>query len=564
MAKQKYVYYFGGRKADGDAGMRDVLGGKGANLAEMINLGIPVPAGFTISTLVCDAYYKNNKHYPTGLEGEVKAGLKKLEQEMKKNFGDPNNPLLLSVRSGSAASMPGMMDTILNLGMNDTVVQGMVQKMNNPRFPWDAYRRLIQMYAGVVMGVDREHFEKAIHAVKQSQGYELDTQLTAKDLDYLVGEFKKIVKQDTGRDFPQDPMEQLWGSIDAVFGSWMNERAVKYREIYSLHGLKGTAVNVQAMVFGNLGETSGTGVCFSRDPSTGINVFYGEYLMNAQGEDVVAGIRTPDKIASLEKYNPAVYKELVAIKNKLEKHFKDMQDMEFTIENSKLYLLQTRNGKRAGTAAVKLAVDMVKEGLIDKKTAVTRVTPEHLDQLLHPMIDREAERHAVAITRGLNASPGAACGRIVFSAKDAEAWDARGEKVLLVRKETSPEDIGGMVAAQGILTSTGGMTSHAAVVARGMGTPCVAGASEIFVQGNTVVVNSKTYNEGDWLTIDGSTGKVYEGQIPLVAAAVSQDMSTFLGWCDEIRAKAVRGKVQGFEVWTNADQPDDVKRAFDF
>ena len=565
MAKQKNVYFFGEGKAEGNTRMKDLLGGKGANLAEMTNLGIPVPPGFTISTRVCAAYYDNNKKYPAEVKVEVEAVLKKLEKVMNKKFGDPANPLLISVRSGSAASMPGMMDTILNIGLNDDVVQGLANKIGNTRFPWDAYRRLIQMYGGVVMGVDRDHFEEAISSIKKTQGIELDTQLSAKDLENLVGEYKKIVKKDTGREFPQNPMEQLWGAINAVFGSWMNERAVKYREIYNLRGLLGTAVNVQAMVFGNLGDDSGTGVCFSRDPSTGANIFYGEYLMNAQGEDVVAGIRTPEKISTLQQQIPALYKELVNIKNKLEKHFSDMQDMEFTIEKKKLYLLQTRNGKRAGTAAVKLAVDMVAEGLIDIKTAISRVTPEHLDQLLHPMLDREAVKNTSAITKGLNASPGAACGKIVFSAKDAEdAWEAKGEKVLLVRKETSPEDIGGMVAAQGILTSTGGMTSHAAVVARGMGKPCVVGAKGVIVMGNTAVINGKTYNEGEWITIDGSTGNVYEGQLPLVAPAISKDMDIFLRWCDEVRAKSVRGKIKGFEIWTNADQPEDAKRAFDF
>ncbi|MCL2127440.1 MAG: pyruvate, phosphate dikinase, partial [Treponema sp.] len=564
MAKQRNVYFFGEGKADGDAGMKDLLGGKGANLAEMTNLGIPVPPGFTISTAVCAAYYENKHKYPEGIRDEVAAGLKKLETVMKKKLGDPNDPLLVSVRSGAAASMPGMMDTILNLGINDHAVHGLARKTGNLRFAWDAYRRFIQMYGDVVMGVERDLFEEEITAIKKANGIELDTQLTAKDLEALVGEYKKIVRKHTGKDFPQNPLEQLWGAINAVFGSWMNERAIKYRKINSITGLMGTAVNVQSMVFGNFGDDSGTGVCFSRDPSTGVNIFYGEYLMNAQGEDVVAGIRTPEKIASLEGHNPLIYQQLVGIKNKLEKHFKDMQDMEFTVEKGKLYLLQTRNGKRAGTAAVKCAVDMVSEGLIDKKTAINRVTTGHLDQLLHPMIDKEAARQAVPITRGLNASPGAASGKIVFTAKDAEAWHQKGEKVLLVRKETSPEDIGGMVVSQGILTCTGGMTSHAAVVARGMGTPCVAGAKGIFVQDGTVAINGKIYNEGDWLTIDGSLGDVYEGQLPLVAPSISKDMETFLTWCDEIRAHAVRGSIKGFEIWTNADQPDDAKRAFDF
>ena len=564
MAKAKNVYFFGEGKAEGDAAMREVLGGKGANLAEMTNLGIPVPPGFTISTAVCAAYYENNNKYPAGIKEEVEAVLAKLEKVMKKKLGDPSDPLLVSVRSGAAASMPGMMDTILNLGINDQAVQGLARKTGNPRFAWDAYRRFIQMYGEVVMGVDYDHFEGILSSVKKENNFDQDTQLTAKDLEHIVDEYKKTVRQYSGKDFPQEPHEQLWGAINAVFGSWMNERAIKYREINNIRNLKGTAVNVQSMVFGNFGEDSGTGVCFSRDPSTGDNHFYGDFLMNAQGEDVVAGIRTPERISDLEKHAPAIYMELVQIKNRLEKHFKDMQDMEFTIQQGKLFLLQTRNGKRTGTAAVKCAVDMVNEGMIDKQTAIMRVTPDHLDQVLHPMIDRNEAKHAKSITLGLNASPGAAAGRIVFSAKEAEEWHKRGEKVLLVRKETSPEDIGGMVVSQGILTATGGRTSHAAVVARGMGTPCVAGAKQISVQNNTLVINDKTYNEGDWLTIDGSSGEVFEGQLPLVAPAISKDMTTFLKWCDEIRAQSVRGKIKGFQVWTNADQPDDAKRAFDF
>jgi pyruvate,orthophosphate dikinase len=564
MAKTKNVYFFGEGKAEGDAKMKDLLGGKGANLAEMTNLGIPVPPGFTISTAVCAAYYQNKNKYPAGVKEEVENVLKRLEKVMKMKLGDPNDPLLVSVRSGAAASMPGMMDTILNLGINDLAVQGLANKTKNPRFAWDAYRRFIQMYGDVVMGVEHDKFEEVLSSVKKRNGFEMDTQLTAKDLEHIVGEYKKVVRHHTGKDFPQQPLEQLWGAINAVFGSWMNERAIKYREINNIHGLKGTAVNVQSMVFGNFGEDSGTGVCFSRDPSTGVNLFYGDYLMNAQGEDVVAGIRTPEKISDLEKRNPVIYGQLVKIKNKLEHHFKDMQDMEFTIQQGKLFLLQTRNGKRSGTAAVKCAIDMVKEGLIDKKTAILRITPDNIDQLLHPMIDRNTVKNIKAITKGLNASPGAATGKIVFTAKDAEAWHLKGNKVLLVRKETSPEDISGMVVSQGILTSTGGRTSHAAVVARGMGTPCVAGAKEISVQGNTVVINNKTYNEGEWLTIDGTTGEVFEGELPLIAPDISEDMNTFLKWCDDERAKSVRGKVKGFQVWTNADQPEDAKRAFDF
>jgi len=565
MSNKKNVYFFGQGKADGDAKMKLVLGGKGANLAEMTNLGIPVPPGFTISTDVCAAYYENKNNYPKGIKEEVEAGLKKLESVMKKKLGDPSDPLLVSVRSGAAVSMPGMMDTILNLGISDKAVKGLSDKTGNPRFAWDAYRRFIQMYGDVVMGVEHDHFEEALSAIKKEKKIELDTDLKAEDLEKLVGEYKKIVKKYTGKDFPQNPLDQLWGAINAVFGSWMCDRAIKYRQIEDIKGLKGTAVNVQSMVFGNFGEDSGTGVCFSRDPSTGINEFYGEYLMNAQGEDVVAGIRTPERISTLEKKNPVIYKQLVGIKNRLEKHFKDMQDMEFTVQQGVLYLLQTRNGKRAGTAAVKCAVDMVAEGLIEKNTAIMRVTPGHLDQLLHPMIDSVAAKQAKTLTKGLNASPGAATGRIVFNAKEAENWHGRGEKVLLVRKETSPEDIGGMVVSQGILTSTGGMTSHAAVVARGMGTPCVAGAKSVLVHSdNTVEIGGKIFKEGDWITIDGTSGEVYEGKLPLVAPAISKDVNTFLKWCDDVRAGSVRGKIKGFNVRTNADQPDDAKRAFDF
>ena len=568
MAKEKYVYFFGEGKAEGDAKMKDTLGGKGANLAEMTNLGIPVPPGFTVSTDVCAAFYENNNKYPAGLEEEVLATLARLEKVMGKKLGDSDDPLLVSVRSGAPVSMPGMMDTILNLGMNDRSVQGLARKTGNLRFAWDAYRRFIQMYGDVVMEVPHEAFEGALHAAKKAKKVELDTDLSEKDLEKLVAAYKEIVRKHTKKDFPQKPLDQMWGAVNAVFGSWMNERAIKYRQLNEIKGIKGTAVNVQSMVFGNFGGDSGTGVCFSRDPSTGKNEFYGEYLMNAQGEDVVAGIRTPEKIATLAKRNKVVYDQLVGIKDKLEHHFKDMQDMEFTVQQGKLFILQTRNGKRAGAAAVKCAVDMVAEKLITREEAVLRVSPGHLDQLLHPMIDPKAQKTAKSLTRGLNASPGAASGRIVFSAADAEAWHAKGEKVLLVRKDTSPEDIGGMVVSQGILTSTGGMTSHAAVVARGMGTPCVAGAKGVSVQGKKVTVGSKSYKEGDWLSIDGSTGDVYDGRLPLVTPKISKDMSAFLSWCDEIRAASIRGTgpgtLKGFDVRTNADQPEDAKRAFEF
>ncbi|MDR1248845.1 MAG: pyruvate, phosphate dikinase [Treponema sp.] len=564
MAKQKYVYFFGEGKAEGDAGMKDILGGKGANLAEMTNLGIPVPPGFTISTEVCAAFYENKRKYPAGLEQDVQVYLTKLEKMMGKKLGDPGDPLLVSVRSGAPVSMPGMMDTILNLGINDRAVNGLADKTGNPRFAWDAYRRFIQMYGDVVMGVSGDEFEGAIKKIKAEQGVQLDTDLSAQDLERLVDDYKRIVKDATGKDFPQKPLEQLWGAINAVFGSWNNERAIKYRQLNEIKNLKGTAVNVQSMVFGNFGDDSGTGVCFSRDPSTGENAFYGEYLMNAQGEDVVAGTRTPEKIAALEKENKRIYDQLVRIKNRLEKHFHDMQDMEFTVQQGRLFLLQTRNGKRTGAAAVKMAVDMVAEKLIDKHTAILRVSPALLDQLLHPMFDGAALQNAQSITQGLNASPGAACGKIVFTARDAEEWHARGEKVLLVRQDTSPEDIGGMVVSQGILTSTGGMTSHAAVVARGMGTPCVAGAKGVSVQGKTAEVNGKLYQEGDWLSIDGSTGDVYEGMLPLVSPEINRDMETFLDWCDKVRASAKRDGLKGFDVRTNADQPEDAKRAFQF
>jgi pyruvate,orthophosphate dikinase len=560
----KYVYFFGEGKAEGDATMKDTLGGKGANLAEMTNLGIPVPPGFTISTDVCAAFYENNKKYPAGLEEEVLSTLARLEKVMGIKLGDPDDPLLVSVRSGAPVSMPGMMDTILNLGMNDKSVHGLVKKTGNPRFAWDAYRRFIQMYGDVVMEVPHSAFEGALGAIKKAKKVELDTALDAADLEKLVDEYKNLVRKYTKKDFPQKPLDQLWGSVNAVFGSWMNERAITYRRLNEIRGIKGTAVNIQSMVFGNFGEDSGTGVCFSRDPSTGKNEFYGEYLMNAQGEDVVAGIRTPEKIATLAKRNKKVYDQLVGIKNKLEQHFKDMQDLEFTVQQGNLFLLQTRNGKRAGAAAVKCAVDMVEEKLITREEAVMRVSPGHLDQLLHPMIDPKALKGAKSLTRGLNASPGAASGQIVFSAKEAEEWHARGLKVMLVRKDTSPEDIGGMVVSQGILTSTGGMTSHAAVVARGMGTPCVAGAKGVSVQGKKVVVGAKTFKEGDWISIDGSTGDVYAGALSLVAPKISKDMSVFLGWCDEIRSKSVRGSLKGFDVRTNADQPEDAKRAFEF
>ncbi len=562
----KYVYFFGGGKAEGGAAMKNRLGGKGANLAEMINLGIPVPPGFTISADVCDLFYKKNRRYPAGLNKQVETNLKRLESLMGKKLGDPKDPLLVSVRSGAAVSMPGMMDTVLNLGLTDEAVKGLAALSGNERFAWDAYRRFIQMFGDVVREVPHHSFEDALNAVKKKKGVEEDLDLDAADLKEVVKRYKAIYKKHTKEDFPQDPKKQLWASIDAVFGSWNNPRAIKYRRINEIKGLLGTAVNVQTMVFGNFGDDSGTGVCFTRDPSTGVNDFYGEYLMNAQGEDVVAGTRTPLNLKLLAKRNPKIYKQLDGVRLRLEKHYKDMQDMEFTIQQGKLFLLQTRTGKRTGLAAVKSAVDMVKEKMITKERAVMRVSPDQLDQLLHPMIDPKIRRSLRALAKGLNASPGAAGGQIVFTADEAEEWVKEGKKVLLVRRETSPDDIGGMHVSQGILTSTGGMTSHAAVVARGMGTPCVAGCKDVVIIGAVATIDGKKYKEGDWLTIDGSSGEVFEGDVKLVQAKVSRELAVFLGWADEIRLAAVRSgiKEKGFRVRTNADLPRDAKVARDF
>ena len=562
----KLVYFFGNGKAEGKAEMKDLLGGKGANLAEMTNLGVPVPPGFTISTEVCKSFYENNRNYPAELEVQLQNNLQKLEKLMKKRLGDASDPLLVSVRSGAAVSMPGMMDTILNLGMNDKAVTGLAQETGNERFAWDAYRRFIQMFGNVAMGLDLNVFEDILADMKKKKKVDLDTELDAEDLKKLVDLYKKAYKAKLKKAFPQDPLEQLHAAIDAVFGSWNNEKAIKYRKLNDITGLLGTAVNVQSMVFGNFGNDSGTGVCFSRDPSTGKKVFYGEFLMNAQGEDVVAGIRTPQTITALKKKNPEAYKQLVDIKDRLENHYRDMQDMEFTIQQKTLYILQTRNGKRTGPAALKIAVDMVKEKMISKEEAIFRVTPDQLDQLFHPMINPKVKKTLGAIAKGLNASPGAATGQIVFTADEAEEWVKEGKKVLLVRKETSPEDIGGMDAAEGILTSTGGMTSHAAVVARGMGTPCVAGCKEVVVSGKSMKVGNKKYKEGDYITIDGTTGEVFEGEVELKNPVVTKDLATFLGWADEIRHKAKRDgiKGKGFFVRTNADQPADAKVARDF
>ncbi len=563
----QYVYYFGGGKAEGQAKMKELLGGKGANLAEMTNLGIPVPPGFTISTEACDQYYKNNKSHNDDVKAQVAANLERLEKEMGKTLGDSEDPLLVSVRSGAAVSMPGMMDTVLNLGLNAAAVEGIAKNTGNVRFAWDAYRRFIQMFGDVVMGVAHHDFEEALDAVKKAKGVEQDTELDAEDLKKVVEGYMAVYEKSVGKKFPQDPKEQLWAAIDAVFGSWNNERAIKYRNINKIGDLLGTAVNVQSMVFGNWSDTSGTGVCFSRDPSTGENYFYGEYLMNAQGEDVVAGIRTPEHLSALEKTNAEVYKQLVDVKERLEKHYTDMQDMEFTIQDGRLFLLQTRNGKRTGAAAVKVAVDLVDEGMISKETAVTRVTGDQLDQLLHPMIDPDTKKTLTAVATGLNASPGAAVGRVVFNADEAEAWANRGEKVVLVRKETSPEDIGGMHVAQGILTSTGGMTSHAAVVARGMGTPCVAGCKAVVIdeKAKKFTVGGTDYAEGDWISLDGSDGSVYAGAVDLVQPELGGDLDTLLGWADEIRHGAKRaGVADGFFVRTNADTPVDARAAVEF
>jgi len=551
----KWVYFFGNGQTDGQQGNRNLVGGKGANLAEMVALGIPVPAGFTITTEACTSFYANGERWPDGLEEQVKENLARVEEVMGAKFGDVSNPLLVSVRSGARVSMPGMMDTVLNLGLNDETVAALAEKTGNPRFAWDSYRRFIQMYGDVVMGVEHDFFEEALQAVKDERGAKLDTDLDTEGLQEVVRRYKDVVEKHAGRLFPNDPYEQLRGAIDAVFRSWNNARAIRYRKIHDIPGDWGTAVNVQTMVFGNMGETSGTGVAFTRDPSTGENVFYGEYLMNAQGEDVVAGIRTPHKISKLKEDMPEVYAELESIYKKLELHYRDMQDIEFTIQEGKLYMLQTRNGKRTATAAVRIAVEMAHEGLIDKQTAVMRVDPNQIDQLLHPMIDPRAKYEALA--KGLPASPGAAVGRLVFTAHEAEEWANRGEKVILARTETSPEDIGGMDVAEGILTSRGGMTSHAAVVARGMGKCCVAGvgAAKIDEAEKTLTVGSTVLKEGDWVTLNGTTGELIVGKLDLVDAEVTGYFGELMEWADEFRSLGVR---------TNADTPHDAQVARDF
>ncbi|MDD3044562.1 MAG: pyruvate, phosphate dikinase [Candidatus Delongbacteria bacterium] len=550
----KFVYDF----SEGDASMKEVLGGKGANLAEMTKLGIPVPPGFTISTAACQDYYKDGKNRMSDeIIAEYKEHLKAVEEKMGKKLGDNEDPLLLSVRSGAAASMPGMMDTVLNLGLNDVSVEGIIKKTGNKRFGYDSYRRFIQMFGDVVMEVPGEVFEKELHAVKEAKGAKFDTDLTADDLKEVITRFENAVEKAKGKKFPQDPHEQLHMSIEAVFRSWNNDRAILYRKLNDLKNLAGTAVNVQVMVFGNKGETSGTGVCFTRNPSTGENKFYGEYLMNAQGEDVVAGIRTPHPIDTLEKQNKAVYDELVSYRDGLEKHYKDMQDMEFTIEEGKLWMLQTRNGKRTAAAAVKMAVDMCGEELITKEEAILRVKPAQLDQLLHPQLDMKIVRGMTPLGKGLPASPGAAVGKIVFDAHLAHERNEEGEKVILVRNETSPEDLIGMNASQGILTARGGMTSHAAVVARGMGKCCVAGCSDakISEENKTLAFGDKVFNEGDVITLNGSEGTVYGGSIPVVDPELSGDFGTLMEWADEFRELLIK---------TNADTPHDTAVAVKF
>ena len=549
----KFVYLF----AEGNATMRNLLGGKGANLAEMTGLGLPVPHGFTVTTEACTKYYDDGKVLSQEVVDQIFAALKVVEEQQGKKFGDNANPLLVSVRSGARASMPGMMDTILNLGLNNVSVEGLAALTNNPRFAYDSYRRFIQMFADVVMEIDKANFEAIMDARKEEKGVKLDTELDADDLKGIVAKFLVRYAELKGEPFPQDPNEQLIEAVKAVFRSWDNPRANVYRRLNGIPYSWGTAVNVQSMVFGNMGPTSGTGVAFSRNPSTGENVLYGEYLFNAQGEDVVAGIRTPQPIAHLEQDNPAVYAQFKEVALKLEKHYRDMQDMEFTIENGKLYMLQTRNGKRTAQAALKIAIDLVKEGLITEKEAVLMVEPKSLDALLHKGFDQKALKAAKPITKGLAASPGAACGQAVFSAEVAKEWNAAGKKVVLVRMETSPEDIEGMIASQGILTGRGGMTSHAAVVARGMGTPCVAGAGEIRVneEEKYFEVNGVRYEEGAWISCDGSTGYVYGEAIATVDAEISGDFAVLMGWADKYRALKVR---------TNADNPRDAKVANDF
>jgi pyruvate,orthophosphate dikinase len=552
----RYVYFFGGGRADGTAEMKTVLGGKGANLAEMTNLGIPVPPGFTISAELCVEYIRSGR-YPVELKAEVMSNLRRVEEQLGRTFGGAPHPLLVSVRSGAAVSMPGMMDTILNLGLNDRVVAALAAETGNPQFAYDAYRRFVQMYGDVVLGLkgSRSPFEPLLTAKKKARGVERDIDLPAEDLKALVGEYKAALQKLLPAGFPEEPEAQLWGAIEAVWRSWMGDRAVAYRRLHNVPETLGTAVSVMAMVFGNFGEDSGTGVAFTRDPSTGEKRFFGEFLVNAQGEDVVAGIRTPEPIAVMSKRFPSAYRQLVETYQRLERHYRDMQDLEFTIERGKLYLLQTRNGKRTGSAAVRIAVEMVDEKLLTEEEALLRVTPEALDQLLHPMVDPKAEVSVLAT--GLPASPGAAAGQVVFDAQEAFAWARDGKAVVLVRAETSPEDIEGMAAAKGILTARGGMTSHAAVVARGMGKCCVVGAKALEVDepAGAFSVNGRRVKRGDWITLDGSTGRVIEGKVPLVQPTMSGHFERFMKWADAHRRLKVR---------TNADTPADSKRAREF
>lgn len=561
---QKFVYFYGNGQAEGRADMKNLLGGKGANLAEMTSIGLPVPPGFTITTEVCTEFYKNDRNYPASLAAEVSSNLKQVEALMGRTFGDPQNPLLVSVRSGARASMPGMMDTILNLGLNDTTVQGIIAQSGDERFAYDAYRRFVQMYSDVVMGMDKHVLEELLEVKKEERGVHLDTELTASDWKDLVAAFKSAIKEELGVAFPEEPADQLWGAIGAVFGSWMNQRAITYRRLNNIPAEWGTAVNVQSMVYGNMGDDCATGVAFTRDPSTGENYFYGEYLVNAQGEDVVAGIRTPQPInraketslPPMEEVMPECYQQLASIRDILEKHYKDMQDIEFTIEKNKLFMLQTRNGKRTAPAAIKIAVDMVREGLIDEKTAVLRVAPSQLDQLLHPSLDPKAKKDVIA--KGLPASPGAVSGEVIFTADEAESEAKTGRRVILVRIETSPEDIHGMHAAQGILTARGGMTSHAAVVARGMGKCCVAGCGDIkvdYANQSFTTRNGTVVKRGDIITLDGSLGEVILGAVPTVSPQLTGDFAQLMQWADKFRTMKVR---------TNADTPYDSKVAREF
>ena len=553
MKEKQFVYLFN----EGNASMKNLLGGKGANLAEMTSLGIPVPQGFTVTTEACNKYYEDGKLISQDIINEIYEKLKVLEEETGKKFGSVTNPLLVSVRSGARVSMPGMMDTILNLGLNDDSVEALAKLTNNERFAYDSYRRFIQMFSDVVMGVEKRLFEDLIDKVKAKKGVYFDTDLDANDLKELVLEFKNLYKKEKNEDFPTDPKVQLIEAITAVFRSWNNPRAIVYRRLNDIPGEWGTAVNVQQMVFGNKGETSGTGVAFSRNPATGENKIYGEYLMNAQGEDVVAGIRTPQPISKLEEQNPKIYNQFVNIVNKLEKHYRDMQDMEFTIEDGVLYFLQTRNGKRTAQAALKIAVDLVNENMLSKEEAILKVEPKQLDTLLHPTFDMENLKTVKAVAKGLPASPGAACGKIAFTAEEAKERNGNGEKVVLVRLETSPEDIEGLIASEGILTVRGGMTSHAAVVARGMGTCCVAGCSSIKVNENnrTLEINGNLLTDNDYISIDGSTGNVYSGEVKTVLPEITGYFATFMGWADEIRKLGVR---------TNADTPKDTRQAIHF